>query len=188
MHRLFQLSMMPIAAELPKGSILKLDVNLLIKMGIMFFNVAVLTFILIKILYKPVKKFLTDRTLRIKSEIDEADKIREEAMILKEKYEKLIAGIEVEREEILRDTHKKAVEKSDQLLFKARREVEVIYSRAMSDLELERKNVRDELKQQMIEISHMMAGRFVKVSITRDDQDKYIDQAFSEWDGGMTDA
>ena len=188
MYGVFQQRIMPLAAELPPGSILSLDKNLLIKMGIMLFNVALLTVFLVYILYKPVKKFLNDRTLRIKGEIDEAGKIREEAMQLKEKYERLIDGIENEREDILRETHKKAVEKSDQLLFQARREVEVIYNRAMSELELERKNVSDDMKRQMIEISNIMASRFVKVSISHEEQEKFIEQAFADWDGGITDA
>jgi F-type H+-transporting ATPase subunit b len=114
--------------------------------------------------------------------------MRDAAMELKEKYEKLIAGIEGEREDILRQTHKKAMEKSDQLLFDARREADVLRNRAMTELELERKNIYDEMKRQMVEISYLMASRFVQVSMDQQTQDRYIEQALAEWDGGVGDA
>ena len=188
MYRLFEVGAVPFAAGAADSGILNLDKNLLFTMGIQILNVTVLTIILVFLLYKPVKKFLSDRTKRIKGEIDEASGIHEDAVGLKGQYETLLAGIEVEREEILRQTHKKAMEKSDQMLFEARREVEAIYNRAMAELEMERKNAKDDMQQQIIEISHMMASRFVKLTIDQETQDRMIKQAFADWNGGVTDA
>ena len=171
------------ANELPPGTILEFNKTLLIDIGIMWLNVAILTVILIKLLYNPVKKYMSARTQRIQNEIETARRERDEALDLKEKYEKLIGDIEKEREEILRQAHKKAMEKSDQLLFEARHEAELMYNRALADLETERKNVQDEMKKQMIEISIMMASRFVEVSIDRETQDRYIEEAFTDWEG-----
>ena len=188
MYRLFEVGAVPFAAVAADSGILNLDKNLLFTMGIQILNVTVLTIILVFLLYKPVKKFLSDRTKRIKGEIDEASGIHEDAVGLKGQYETLLAGIEGEREEILRQTHKKAMEKSDQMLFEARREVEAIYNRAMAELEMERKNAKDDMQQQIIEISHMMASRFVKLAIDQETQDRMIKQAFADWNGGVTDA
>jgi len=172
------------AQEMPEGSILNFDKQLLVNIGIQWLNIIVLTVALAFLLYKPVKKFLADRTERIENEIKAAKGEHENALELKEKYEKLISEIEKEREEVLHQAHKKAMEKSDQMLFDARREAELIYDRALAELETERKNITDEIKRQMIEISVMMAGRFVKVSIDRETQDKLIDEALSEWEEG----
>jgi NAD(P)-dependent dehydrogenase (short-subunit alcohol dehydrogenase family) len=101
-----------------------------------------------------------------------------------EKYQKLIESIEAEREDILRQTHRKAVEKSDQLLFDARREAETIYNRVKAELQLERDNLYDEIKRQILDIAHLMAGRFVQVSLDREAQDRLIEQSLSEWDSG----
>jgi len=174
---------MLMADELPAGTILEFNKGLLVDIGIMWLNVAILTVILIKILYNPVKKYMAARTQRIQNEIETARRERDEALDLKEKYETLISDIEREREDVLRQAHKKAMEKSDQLLFDARHEAELMYSRALADLELERKNIQDEMKKQMIEISVMMAGHFVEVSIDREAQDRYIDEAFTDWEG-----
>jgi len=169
---------------MPEGNILSLDKDILINIGIQWINITILTAVLVFILYNPVKRFLSARRENIKSEIDAARAEREEAMELKEKYEKMIAGLEDEREEILRHAHKKAVEKSDRLLFDARHEAEVIRDHALAELELERNNAAHEIREQIIDISMAAAGRFVKVSIDRETQDKYIDQAFADWEEG----
>jgi F-type H+-transporting ATPase subunit b len=174
-----------LAETLPDGAILSLDKELLIKIGIQLFNVALITAVLIILLYNPVKKFLAERSQRIRQDIDDARDIRKEAAELKARYEKLISGIEREREEILRQTHKIAQDKSDQLLFDTRREVEILHGRAKAELELERKNVSDEMKRQIIEISHLMAGRLVQASMDREIQDQLIEQALKELDPGM---
>lgn len=168
--------------EMPEGTILSFDKSLLINMGIQWINIIILTVALVFLLYKPVRKYMAGRTERIKGEIDAARSEREDAMELKEKYEKLITEIEKEREEILYQAHKKAMEKSDQMLFDARREADMMYDRALAELETERQNVTDEMKKQMIEISILMASRFVEVSIDRATQDKFIDEALTEWE------
>ncbi|WRS26576.1 ATP synthase F0 subunit B [Oscillospiraceae bacterium MB08-C2-2] len=170
------------AQELPPGTILHLDKKLLIELGIQWVNVLFLTGLLIFILYKPVRKFMSERTARIKTEIEDARHDREEAMQLKEQYGEMIANIEREREEILRLAHKKAMEKSDQLLFEARREADAAYDRTMDELERQRKSMEDEMKKQMIEISMLVASRFVTVSLDTETQNRYIEEALSDWE------
>jgi len=166
---------------MPEGTILHFDKQLLIEIAIYMFNVLLLVGVLSFLLYKPVKKFLNQRHGRIQGDLASAQQLREEAERLKAQYEGMIAGIGEERDEILAGAHKRAVERSDELLFEARREAEVLHTRAAAELELERKNALNDMKEQMIEISTLMAGRFVQVSMDRETQDRYIDEAFADW-------
>jgi len=166
---------------MPEGTILHFDKLLLMEIAIYMFNVLLLVGILGFILYKPVKKFLSQRQARIAGDISSAQQSREEAEALKAEYERMIAGIGEERDNILSQAQKRAVERSDELLFEAKREIDILHSRAAAELELERKNALNDMKEQMIEISTLMAGRFVQVSMDRPTQDKYIDEAFAEW-------
>ena len=163
------------------GGILQFDTNLLIGIGIQMFNIALLTGILIKLLYKPVKKFMADRQARIHDEIQSSHELKQEAMELKEKYESMLANVDQEREEILAQAHKKAMEKSDQLLVEARREADAVFERGMAELKLEQKNAKVEMKEQMIEIATLMAGHFVQAVIDKETQDRLIDEAFADW-------
>jgi F-type H+-transporting ATPase subunit b len=171
------------AGGTPPGSILSFDRSLLVHIGIMTFNILLLTAVLVFLLYKPVKKFMAERTERIRHEIETARAEREDALEMKEKYERLIAEIEMERDDVLLQAHKKAMDRSDQLLFEARREADAMFERAMDEIETERKNVADDMKKQVVEISAMMAGRFIEVSIDRETQDRYIETAFDDWEG-----
>ena len=166
---------------MPEGTILHFDKTLLIEIGIYMVNILLLVGVLAFLLYKPVKKFLDQRRGRIEGDLDAARRQREEAEQLKAQYERMLADIGEERDEILSGAHKRAVERSDELLFEARREAEALHARAVAELELERKNAFNDMKEQMIEISALMAGRFVKVSMDRETQDRYIDEAFADW-------
>jgi F-type H+-transporting ATPase subunit b len=171
------------AGDTPPGSIISFDQTLLVQTGIKLINFLILAAVLTYVLYKPVKKFMALRSARIKNEIEAARSERDEAFELKEKYERMTAELEREREDILTQAHEKAMERSDQILFEARREAEAMYSRALQDIEMERENMQDEIKKQMVEISMIVASRFVEVSIDADTQDRYIEEAFQDWEG-----
>ena len=180
---MFQAPAILAASGMPPGNILSFDKTLLINMGIQAVNIAVITVALAYLLYKPVIKYMRTRADRIKGEIDSARNERGEALELKEKYEKLIAGIETEREDVLHQAYKKAMEKSDQMLFDARRESELVFERALQELETEKKKQSDEMKRQMIEIAVMMAGKIVEVNTDGAAHEKLIDEVLTNWLG-----
>ena len=170
------------AGEMPAGSILHFDKELLISIGIYAFNIILLTVLLVFILYKPVKKFMADRAARIEGTLANARRKQEDVEALIKQYEQKIDDVDKEREEILRRAHKTAAERVDHMLMEARREAEAIQSRAMAEMETERAHSMNEMRAQIIEIATLMAGRFVEVSIDPDTQNRYIDEAFADWE------
>jgi len=169
------------ADSMPAGSLVQFDKAFLVRIGIQWFNIILLTAVLIFVLYKPVKKFMTNRIERIKNEIDSARQTNEKAKDLKAEYEKLIADIGEEREKILSQARRVAVERSDQILFAAQEEAKHLLQKAEDEIKLEREKVADDIKMQIIELSSLMASRFVEVSIDKQTQDKYIDEALEKW-------
>lgn len=167
--------------SMPAGTLVQFDKDLLIKIAIQAFNILLLTAVLILILYKPVRKFMHDRAVRIKNDIDSARRNNEEAEELKMKYQELIDNIEKEREEILNQAHRVAVEKSDQILFAAHEEAKYLLIKAENEIKVERENAADDIKMQIIELSTFIASRFVEVSIDKQTQDKYIEEALADW-------
>lgn len=179
------LTKLPVLEALPEGEILSIDKKMVLNAGIYALNILILVFFLAKFLYKPVKQFMKDRTERIQNEIQSAEAEYEEAQKLKEEYELKLAEIDTEREEVLSQAHKKAMERSDHILREAREEADNILTRGVAELKRERENEIDNLKRQMVELSMLTAGRFVEVSIDRDTQDEYIDEALSDWEEGL---
>lgn len=171
------------AAAMPPGNILSFDKTLLINMGIQAVNIIILTAILAFFLYKPVVKFMNTRAERIRGEIETARGERGEALELKGKYEKLLAGIETEREDVLHQAFRKAMEKSDQMIFDARREAELVFERALQELEAEKKKQADEMKREIIEIAVLMASKIVAINTDQAAHERLIDEAIAEWTG-----
>jgi F-type H+-transporting ATPase subunit b len=169
------------AAAMPPGNILSFDKTLLINMGIQAVNIIILTAILAFFLYKPVVKFMNARTERIRGEIEAARGERGEALEMKEKYEKLIAGIETERDDVLHQAFHRAMEKSDQMIFDARREADLLFERKMQELEAEKKKQADDMKRQIIEIAALMAAKIVEINTDQAVHERLIDEAMTEW-------
>ena len=169
------------AAELPPGTIIAFDSATLISLGIQLINVAILTVILSYFLYKPVIKFLNSRTERIRNEIDATRNDRNEALELKEQYEAQLAVIDNEREEVLHQAYRKAMEKSDQMLFDAKREAELVLERLLQEFETEKKSQQDEVKRQIVDLSVLLAGRIVEINTDRMAHDRLFDEAIAEW-------
>ena len=168
---------------MPPGRVLAFDSVFLVELVIQWMNIAILGAVLILLLYKPVRKFLADRAERIRDELDSANLTTENALKLKANYEKLIANIEVEREDLLTKAHHAAVEKSDRIVFAAREEAKHLIVKAREEISAEKENAAEDIKKQIIELSTFMAGRFIEVSIDKNTQDRYVDEALSDWSG-----
>jgi F-type H+-transporting ATPase subunit b len=66
-------------------------------------------------------------------------------------------------------------------VFAAREEAKHLISKARAEIEADRENASEEVKRQIIELSTFMAGRFVELSIDKESQDKYIEEALADW-------
>lgn len=167
------------SSEMPEGSILHLDQQLLIEIAVTVVNLIVLVAVLAFVLYKPLKKFMAQRTEKVKERIEQSEKALQEANELRDKYEKLIGDIEEEREAILAEGRTASLERSEEIIADARKEAANIYRRSMEDLRMEQENSMDDMKKAIVEISIRMAAHFVTVSVDRETQDRYIEEAMS---------
>jgi len=166
---------------MPEGSLLQLDMTLLIRTAIHWVNIILLTLILIYLLYKPVKNFMAQRAQRIRGDIESAVAVNEKAQALKQQYEDLISGIDAKREEIISQAQSQALEKSDEILLDARKEATYLLQKAEDKIVTERRHAAEENKRLIIDLATKMAAHFVSVSIEEPDRDKYLDQALTDW-------
>ena len=171
--------------ELPTGRILGFDMELILSILAQGIVVIGLVLVLAYILYNPVKNFMAERAAGIKDDIDSARLDREKAEQTKIDYQNLLNGIDQEREEILNRAHNKANEVHDNILAEAHKVAEELKAKAHNDIDIERANTADEIKRQIIEVSVLVASRFVKdFSVDQETQDRYIDEALADWSEG----
>lgn len=166
-----------------KGGIFHLDLALIAQLAIQWFNILLLTFFLMHILYNPVRKFMIDRAERIKNDIETAKQNNEDSQKLRAEYEAKLAEIAKEREEILAKAHRESMDEHDRIIFDAQKQADHLKQTADDEIKVQRENAADEVRRQIIEISTLMAGRFVQKYIDNEIQDQYIDDALKDWSG-----
>ncbi len=131
-------------------------------------------------LYEPVKKYMADRANRIKSDIENAEKMVAEAEKLKAEYAEKIKNIEVERAEILDEARKIAKENEAVIISEAKNEANIIKERAKLDIVREQEKAKDDMKREIIDISTLIANRYVAQTIDLDTQNKLFDEIIED--------
>ncbi len=137
-------------------------------------------------LYKPVSQFLNDRKEKIKSDIDGAKVLKEEAIALRDDYESRISLAKKESQEIIESARKRGEELKENILAEARKEAEGIVSRARKEIAREREVAFQDIKSQAGEIAILIASKIMEEEIKVDKQrnliDKFIDEVgSSKW-------
>lgn len=132
------------------------------------------------LLFDPVRKLLEDRKERIRSDIERARMDREEAAEVRREYEVRLRDVEKKADEILSEAHRKARRNEARIVAEAKEEAGRIVWRANEDAELSKVRVQDEMKQEMISIAAMMAGKVVAANLDTTIRDALAEETLRE--------
>ncbi|MGN0150862.1 MAG: F0F1 ATP synthase subunit B [Wujia sp.] len=169
-----------LSEEASTGRIFGLDAQLLFDILIQGFAVFLLFVFLSYILINPVRKMLEDRQAKIQNDIASAANDRDEAAKLKAEYDEKIKNADAEAGDILAAARKKAVKNEENIIADAKAEASRIISRANQEAELEKSRVKDEVKQEIIGVATVMAGKLVETSLDEAGQAQLIDDTLKE--------
>lgn len=162
------------------GRLFGLDLQLLFGMVFQIISILILFVALTYILYEPVRKILEDRKQRIANDVASAKQDKAEANEYKAEYEAKLKNIDKEADIILSEARKKALAKENEIVANAKEEAAGIVAQAKKEAELEMKKAKDEIKQQIIEVATLMAGKIVTVSLDDADQANLIQETLKE--------
>lgn len=133
--------------------------------GTLFWMVIIFGIVLVilkKFAWKPILKALKDRETSIANALSSADRAREEVKDLKADHEKIVAEARKEKDVIL----KEAKEIKDKLLAEAKTQASAegqkIVEAARQQVEAEKKAAINEMKQQVAELSVMIAEKVIQ--------------------------
>lgn len=169
-----------VAVLTEEGRIFGLDAQLLFDILIQGIAVFLVFLFLSFILIEPVKKMLEERQAKIKNDIESAASDREAAAKLKADYDEKIKNANDEAGEILSAARKKAVKNEESIIAEAKDEASRIISRANQEAELEKSRVKDEVKQEIISVATVMAGKLIDESLDTSKQNALIDETLRE--------
>lgn len=160
--------------------IIGFDAQLIFDAIITGINVFILFFALSYFLFNPIQKVLKDRQDKIKNELENAKNKENEAIALKEQYEKKMTDVRVEADEILSNAKKNAKTMSEQIILDAKNEANNIIIRGNKEIEQERAKAVDELKNKVIEISTILATKIIKENVNSKNADKLFEETMLE--------
>ena len=142
--------------------------------------VFVLFLVMSYLFFNPARDMLKKRQDKIKSDIDGAKKDREDAEALKAEYSEKLNNIKKEAEAILSDARKSAKKTEAEIIAEAKEEAHRIRTRALKEIELEKKHVLDDMKKEMISIASIMAGKVVSANMNTQIQETLIEETLKE--------
>lgn len=157
-----------------------LDFQLIHDAVLTLISVFVLVLVASNCLFNPVREFLNKRREGIKNDLDAAAKDKADSAALKAEYEQKISEINKEAEAILAEARKKAVANETKIVNEAKAEAARIIERAHVEAELEKKKAVDDMKQEIISVASMMAGKVVAASMNTEIQNTLIDETLKE--------
>ena len=157
-----------------------LDFQLLFDSGLLAISVFVLFLLMSKLLFNPARKLLTDRQNKIREDLASAAGDKEDAEKLRIEYEEKLKNAEKETEAILSEARQKALKNEAKIIADAKEEAAAIIARANEEAALEKKGVADEMKQEMISVAAMMAGKVVAANINTEIQADLVDDTLKE--------
>ena len=157
-----------------------LDAQLLFEIVLSMIAVFVLFLLLSYILFNPVRDMLKKRQEMVQETKDTANREKADALQLKAEYDEKIKNAEAEVEEILTQARKRALKNEKVIVDEAKEEAARIIANANVQVELEKKKAMDDLKQEVVAIAAMMAGKMVTVSMDEETKNQLIEDTLKE--------
>lgn len=142
----------------------------------------ILFFVLMRfLLFKPIKKILTQRQEMIDNQFKDAENAREQADSLKSRYEAELAGVEDEKKQIITDARADAKAEYDKIVNRAQSDADRIKSdaRKAADAETEkaRLSVKEGIAQLAMETAAKVVGEKSSAEIDSSIYDKFLNES-----------
>ena len=165
-----------LAQKVPEGRVFGLDTQTLISIGIQLLNGVILAVALTYILYKPVKEFMGKRTEKIKKKIEDSEAAMAKANELIAEYDLKLKQIEEERIEIMETARQEATEENQRIIDEARKEAHEIKKKSLESVSEDRKRMQEEARLYIIELSTLMAQKYIANNIDDDTQERLFEE------------
>jgi F-type H+-transporting ATPase subunit b len=161
------------AALLAAGGLTDIDSTLFYSTLVLFL---IFAFVLAKFAWKPLLQMIEERETGIKEAVDSAQKASAEAQTLLDKHKEMLRDAGREREEIIRKALQESERLKTDLEVKARAEGEQLIQRAKEQVEREKNAAILELRSQVADLAIEAAGRIVTSSLTPEVQRKLVEE------------
>ncbi|MDR2258424.1 MAG: F0F1 ATP synthase subunit B [Treponema sp.] len=136
-------------------------------------NIGVLFVILRALLFKRVTKFMEDRSKKIQDTINQAEKDKNQAKQLLQRYEDRLKGAEAEAEEIIRAARESAQQQAGEIIAGGKEAAEALLANARGQVEAEQKAALARFRSEAAALVISAASRLLRRELNQEDQRRY---------------
>ena len=147
---------------------------------IVILNFVLLLIILNKILYKPIKKFLSERQTKISKDIDDAKESKEiAANLVIQKEDELKTGSE-EIREMKHNAKRDADDKANEIVKSAKSQEKKIMQETETQLENERIKVMEKVEEELAGMISNLSAKFLTEKLDKEKDTDLIEKMLAE--------
>jgi F-type H+-transporting ATPase subunit b len=117
-----------------------------------------------------------ERELRIRKQLEEAERLNGEAKTALEEHRKLLAGARAESHQLLQESKSAAAKEREALLARTREEQELLLDRAKKEIAAERERAVAELRRDAVDLSLAAASKLIGARLDAAGDRKLVEQ------------
>lgn len=139
-------------------------------------NILILYFILKKILFKPVSKYMLARTTKIEEALVLAEEAKSMASRMEEEHKERLKEIKEEGNALIASYEKKAKDEYQSIIAKAKEDSEKFAENTRNELEIEKEQLIVGLKEQISDLVLEASKKVINENLDTDSNRKLIDK------------
>ena len=148
-------------------------------------NLLILYLILKKLAFGPLKNMIDSRQREIDDMYSDAEKSRADAEAMKADYEERMGNAKEESEEIVKAAIRRAQLREEEILREAEGKAERVLERAEEQIELEKKHMVNEVKDEVSKMAIDIASAVIERDVSEDEHKKLIDSFIDKMGSGV---
>jgi len=143
-------------------------------------NFVILLGLLYLVAYKPILRMFDERSRRIKESMEQTETIKEQAARADEDVKKRMEEAGKEGQEVITRAMRTGEEARQKIQQEARQEAEAILERARLEIQRERDEAVDELREEFADLTIEAAGKVIEKSLDKAAHRELIDKVLDE--------
>ncbi len=153
--------------------------DLIINIG----SIIVLFVVVKKLAYKPVKKFMDERSARVMAEKQEAEELNATATAKIQEYSVLLAECEQAKAKAIKEGEQEALEQAEEIVLQAKEKADEIVEKANKKAQEKYDNALKEASGYIVNLTIEASSQLIKREITDADNRKIVEDFLNSYEG-----
>ncbi len=152
------------------------DKEFFVTLAFTILNIVILYIVLRKILFKPVTKYMDNRTKKIQDALDAAEESKEMVRQMKVEYDEKIKAAKDEGQKVIEMYKQMAEKEYNSIVESAKKEADQMISNAKAELQVEKEQLVASIKGEISDLVLATSEKVLKKNLDNDTNRKLISE------------